>query len=267
PGLEQAAVAVGVIAGGAVRYTGSIAASSLKVAGIPVFSVGRLADNDVPHDARRHLWRGTDGATGSLVTHRGRLIGACGVGTLQEYHPLREAVTQQRRVSALRLWNYRHRGRLWPQRDEDDIAAWPADAVVCNCARVTRGALTQVIADGHDSLTAIGQCTGAATACGSCRPLVLRLLSGGKAVPAVRGAPVLAGAAALALVIALGALLGTNLPDADSATGPAAFWRDSTFKQWSGYGLVLAVLLSLVITWRKRARRATARQGDEIGRA
>src|SRR5690606_2946186 len=91
PGLEQAAVAVGVIAGGAVRYTGSIAASSLKVAGIPVFSVGRLADNDVPHDARRHLWRGADGATGSLVTHRGRLIGACGVGTLQEYHPLREA--------------------------------------------------------------------------------------------------------------------------------------------------------------------------------
>src|SRR5690606_21603373 len=100
------------------------------------------------------------------------------------------------------------------------------------------------------------------TACGSCRPLVLRLLTGGKAVPAVRGAPVLAGAAALALVIALAALLGTNLPDADSATGAAAFWRDSTFKQWSGYGLVLAVLLSLVITWRKRARRATARRGD-----
>jgi NAD(P)H-nitrite reductase large subunit len=53
PGLEQAAVAAGVIAGADVRYTGSIAATSLKVAGLPVFSVGRLADNDVPQDCRR----------------------------------------------------------------------------------------------------------------------------------------------------------------------------------------------------------------------
>lgn len=255
PGLEQTAVAAGVIAGDDVRYAGSIAATSLKVAGLPVFSVGCLADNDVPPDGRRRSSRQPGGSVTSLVTHRGRLIGACGVGTLAEYQALREAVVQRRLLNPLRLLRFPASGRLWPERADEDIAAWPASAVVCNCARVTRGALSQAIAAGCQSLEALGASTRAATACGSCRPLVLRLLASGKPVPAVRGAPLLAAAAALALVVALAALLGWNLPDPDSATAPRAFWRNATFKQVSGFFLVAAVLLSLLITWRKRARR------------
>ncbi|HUG73991.1 MAG TPA: FAD-dependent oxidoreductase [Steroidobacteraceae bacterium] len=261
PGLEQAAVVAGVIAGTGVRYTGSIAATNLKVAGLPVFSVGRLAENDIPPNSRRHAWRNGKGAVTSLVTQRGRLIGACGVGTLQEFQPLREAVEHARRVNYWRLRRYSTLGRLWPERDDEDIAAWPAEAVVCSCAAVTRGALSRAVAGGCRSLEAIGESTLAATACGSCRPLVLRLLASGKAVPAVRGAPLLAGAAVLALLVALGAVLGGNLPDPDSVQGTKlAFWRDADFKQISGYSLVAAVLLSLVITWRKRAR--SARAGD-----
>jgi nitrite reductase (NADH) large subunit len=257
PGLEQAGVAAGVIAGVDLRYTGSIAATNLKVAGLPVFSVGQLGDNEVPRDSHRHGWRSEKGAVTSLVTRRGRLIGACGVGTLKEFQTLREAVGQQRRVGALRLWRYRRLGRLWPERDEDDIAAWPEEAVVCSCAGVTRGALSRAIAGGCRSIDAVGEGTRAATACGSCRPLVLRLLASGKPVPPVRGARLLAGAAVVALVVALGALLGWNLPDPDSVQGTQpAFWRDATFKQFSGYGLVTAVLLSLAITWRKRMHKA-----------
>ncbi len=257
PGLEQAAVAAGVIAGADVRYAGSIAATCLKVAGLPVFSVGCLAENDVPPDSRRHGARLPGGKVTSLVTHRGRLIGACGVGALAEYQALREAVVQQRRINPLRLLRFPASARLWPDREDEDIAAWPANAVVCNCAGVTRGALSQAIAGGCQSLEALGACTRAATACGSCRPLVLRLLAGGKPVPAVRGAPLLAGAAALALVVALGAIPGWNFPDPDSvADSGVALWRDATFKQVSGFALVATVLLSLLITWRKRARRA-----------
>lgn len=261
PGLEQASVAAGVIAGQNLRYTGSIAATSLKVAGIQVFSVGRLADNDVPEGSRRHVWLGTEGHVTSLVTHRGRLVGACGVGTLQEYQALREAVGTTRRVGLWRLHRHRRLGRLWPGRDDNDIAAWPAEAVVCNCAGVTRGALGRAISQGCKSMQAIGESTRAATACGSCRPLVQQLLESGKPVPAVRGAKVLAGAALVALIVALLALIGINLPDPDSVQGGMpAFWRDADFKQLTGYSLVAAVLLSLAITWRKRARRG--RVGD-----
>lgn len=257
PGLEQAAVAAGVVAGRDLRYTGSIAATSLKVAGIQVFSVGQLADNDVPDGSRRHVWHGDPGRVTSLVTRRGRLVGACGVGTLQEFQALREAVTTSRRVGPWRLLRHRRHGRLWPERDDDDITAWPAEAVVCNCAGVTRGALGRAIAQGCSTLQAIGERTRAATACGSCRPLVQQLLlDRGSPVPAVRGARVLAGAAALALLVALLALTGINLPDPDSVqAGMPAFWRDAGFKQLTGYSLVAAVLLSLGITWRKRARR------------
>lgn len=168
---------------------------------------------------------------------------------------------QQRRVSPWQLWNFRRRGRLWPHRDENDIAAWPAEAVVCQCAQVTRGALGHAIAQGCASLDAIGQATRAATACGSCRPLVMQLLARGTPVPPVRGARVLAGGAALALLVAAAALQGWNLPDPRSvAEGSAAFWREADFKQLSGYALIAAVLLSLALTWRKRARRQ--RSGD-----
>jgi nitrite reductase (NADH) large subunit len=255
PGLEQAAVAAGVIAGEDLRYTGSIAATNLKVAGLTVFSVGQIGDNDVPHDSRRHGWRDAAGAATHLVTRRGRLIGACGVGTLQEFHTLREAVAGCRRIGAWRLWRYPALGRLWPGREDEDVASWPAEAVVCNCATVSRGTLSRAIAGGCRSLDSIGTSTRAATACGSCRPLVLRLLASGKPVPAVHGAPLLAGAAVLAVFIAVTVLLGGNLPDRDSVAGASMnFWRDSGFKQWSGYSLVAALLLSLVITWRKRLR-------------
>ncbi len=260
PGLEQAAVAAGVIAGEALRYTGSIAATSLKVAGLPVFSVGRLAENDVPDDCRRDTRDDGRGAVISLVTHRGRLIGACGVGTLNDFQPLREAVARHHAVGAWRLRRFRRDGRLWPGRTDDDIAGWPAEAVVCNCADVTRGALSRAIAGGCGSLESIGESTRATTACGSCRPLVLRLLASGKPVPAVRGAPFLAGAPVLALCVALAALFGGNLQDPLSASAAPAFWRDPAFKQLTGYGLVSAVVLSLVITWRKRA--GAARRGD-----
>lgn len=257
PGLEQAAVAAGVIAGVDVRYAGSIAATSLKVAGLPVFSVGSLADNDVPQDCRRHCSRQAGGKVISLVTRRGRLIGACGVGTRADFQALREAVVQQRRISPLRLLRFPATGRLWPDRGDENIAAWPANAVVCNCAGVTRGALSEAIAGGCQTLESLGSSTRATTACGSCRPMVLRLLASGKPVPAVRGAPLLAGAAGLALLVASSALLGWNLPDPDSVTASqTAFWRDATFKQLSGFTLVAAVLLSLLITWRKRVRRA-----------
>lgn len=262
PGLEQAAVVAGVIAGLDLHYTGSIAATSLKVAGLPVFSTGVLAENDLPRDCRLHNWRGEGTVTG-LVTRRGRLIGACGVGTMQEFPALREAVERQRFIAPWRLWRYRRDGRLWPGRDEQDIAAWPTDAVVCNCAGLTRGALGNAIAAGCHSLESLGQATRAATACGSCRPLVLRLLAGGAAVPAVRGATLLYGAATLAVLAAFAALSAWNLPDPLSVAQPGpvpAFWRDFTFKQASGYALVALVLLSLAISLRKRWRAAA--RGD-----
>jgi nitrite reductase (NADH) large subunit len=257
PGLEQAAVAAGVIAGARVRYTGSIAATKLKVAGLQVFSAGHMAQNDVPADSRRRVWTGEDGVVTSLVTSHGRLLGACGVGTTQQYQALREAVEQQRRIAPWLLWRHRRTGRLWRDRDDDDVARWPAETVICNCAAVSRGALSRAISGGCGTVESVGQSTGAATACGSCRPLVLRLLSGSASVPAVRGAPALIFCATLAALIALVALTGWNLQDPVSVA-PAgelpAFWRDFDFKQISGYALVTMVLCSLAITWRKRVR-------------
>ncbi|MGH6663166.1 MAG: NAD(P)/FAD-dependent oxidoreductase, partial [Rhodospirillales bacterium] len=46
PGLEQAAVAAHAILGGESQYGGSIAATRLKVVGIPVFNIGAVAESE-----------------------------------------------------------------------------------------------------------------------------------------------------------------------------------------------------------------------------
>nr|WP_308204566.1 nitrite reductase large subunit NirB [Frankia sp. R82] len=68
------------------------------------------------------------------------------------------------------------------------VAALPADAMVCSCHAVTRGAIDTAIADsGLTSVADVKGCTKAGTGCGSCVPMLAALLaeSGVAANPAL----------------------------------------------------------------------------------
>jgi nitrite reductase (NADH) large subunit len=261
PGLEQAAVAAHVVAGGQAAYTGTHAATRLKVMSCPVFSIGDTGNEGLTNMGRAVVY--SDPAKGiyrKLVVTRGRLTGAIAVGELEELSRIQEAVTARRRVFPWHLFRFTRRGRLWEEKETQSVLNWPAEATVCNCTGVTRGALGRALAEGCATAAALSERTGASTVCGSCRPLLIELAGSAAAADPVRGWKVLLGASSVALkTVALLALI-LLVPYAATVQVPWQWdmlWRENFWKQVSGYSVLALTVLLLVMSLRKRIKRFT----------
>lgn len=259
PGLEQAGVAAHVALGGEARYEGSLAAASLKVIDQQVFSVGRIGDDVDRLSERERCYR--DDASGvyrKLVTRRGRLVGAIALGSNPELNRLREAVAAQRRLSLLQRWRFGRSGRLWRDEASQQVAAWPAAALVCNCMGVSRGRLGECMDGGACSVDELKRRTGASSVCGSCLPLLEALVGeaeSGRTAAKTRRGLLLLSLLGLLLALALASLPPWPLRDSvQSGFTPDLLWTDGLVKQVSGFSLLGLGLLGLVISLRKRVR-------------
>jgi len=247
PGFEQAAVAASNIAGIRAEYAGSTVASRLKVVGCPVFSLGEVNDSARSFDV--HVFR-APGVYRRLNVHRGRVIGAVAVGEFASASRIRNIALDGRRVWPWQLARFAQRGTLW-SADGANVAEWAADAIVCTCRRVTRGALDAALEAGAVGVAGLAERTGASTVCGSCRPLITDLIGASGRPPLPR---MLLGASVLAAV-ACAVALAARIPYVASMQGPRwdVLWTDPLLKQVTGFSLLgLALLLSLVSV-RKRA--------------
>lgn len=259
PGLEQAAVAAHVLSGGMVQYTGSSAATRLKVLNYPVFSMGEVGAEQLPDFARETVYAvPSKKIHRKVVLRRGRIVGALAMGDWDAIPRLQEAITKQRRIWPWQLWHFRRHGELWSQETAQQVQDWPANTVVCNCTGVTRGQLSAAIAGGCGSVSALSSCTNASSVCGSCKPLLMELLGSETPREAVPAAHKLFGFALAAAVLALVFLLLPGLPFAHSVSVPLhwdSWWRDSFAKQVSGYSLLALALALGVLGLRKRIKR------------
>jgi nitrite reductase (NADH) large subunit len=261
PGLEQAAVLAHCLLGGSsgvsLRYTGSVAATRLKVLDLPVFSIGAVGDA-VPDLARITTYSDPDGDTYRSVVHRqGRLIGAIAVGSWDELNRAQEAVAARRRVWPWQRLQLSRRGTLWPRTKATAVAEWPDAAVVCNCTGVTCGQLRGALARGNTSVVQLAACTGASTVCGSCKPQLEALAgSAGPAEP-VGGARWLWATGIVAAVLATLLLVAPGLPypsSWDLRWRWDALWRNGLYKQLSGFTLLGLMALLALLSLRKRVR-------------
>lgn len=259
PGLEQAAVAVHSVSGGHAHYEGSMVATRLKVLDLPVFSMGDLGLSEGAPETRSHVHRGGAEATHRRISlQRGRLVGALAVGACPEMSRLQEAVRARRRLMPWQLWRFRRTGSLWPAQEATSVVHWPATAIVCNCNAVTRDDLGKAIQAGCKSVADLAACTRASTVCGSCKPLLAELVGHSGPAEPVRGWKVLAAVAALAFLFAAAVLLLPGLPYAASVQDGFrldVLWRDSLYKQVSGFSVLGLSLLGLVLSLRKRLAR------------
>lgn len=256
PGLEQAAVAAHSIAGGTSHYSGSHTTTRLKVVGVSVFSAGRTGERDVTSQLRTVSWRSYDSSRyRKLLLQRNRLVGAIAYGDWEETGRLQESVQRARRVWPWQLRRFQRYGRLWPDQDAANVNDWPAGAVVCQCTNTTRGTLSVALQAGHGTVEALSAETGAASVCGSCKPLLAEL-AGGQPLAAESGSRTLTWTAAVSLLAALAMLLAPGIPFAPSVQVDLRWdllWRDGLFKQVSGFSLLgLGVLVSF-ISLRKRS--------------
>lgn len=263
PGYEQAAVLAEQLSGGKARYSGSTTTTQLKVLNYPVFSMGetnnlRPADGEyIYRDPHQKIYR-------KLILNRGRLQGAIAVGDWPARHRVQEAVEKKRFIWPWQYARFVAKGELWP-KEEENIASWPANAVVCNCMRVTRGILSKAMKQGNTTPDALCQATGASSVCGSCRPLLNELTQSKQPQTAIKGARALWTATWLSLIIALIFYFLPAMPYERSVQSSFAYdmlWRDSLYKQISGFTLLGLSIVILLLSARKRIRLKPFTYGD-----
>ena len=252
PGYEQAAVVAHVLSGKSADYQGSLAAASLKVIDTPVSSVGEV---ETEWSRRELTWRDKkSGMIRKVMLDGNRLDAAMGVGEWDEFSRIREGVRTRRRIRPWRALRFILIGTLWSAEDEGAIADWPASAVVCNCKAVSRGELTRVVDHGCSDVDCLASETGASTVCGSCKPLLAKLL-GAVSIEPVRAFRVLTAAAFIAALATLVWYSPVVIPYTDTVQTSLRvdeLWRNGLIKQISGFTLLgLSVLLGLV-SLRKR---------------
>lgn len=258
PGLEHAAVAAHAIQGGKSRYAGSTITTRLKILDLPVFSMGPVGQEDMPDLARSEVYR-TTSVYRKLVIWRGRLIGAIVIGDCPELSRLQEAIIHRRNVWPWQKWRFRDTGLLWPEEELGNVQAWPAAATVCNCTGVTCGTLRTAVAEGCATVETLAARTGASTVCGSCRPLLAELVGAPAANTPARGWTVLLGSSAIAVAAALlmAALVMPYVPSVQVTWQWDVLWRESLWKQVSGFSVLGLTAVLLLMSLRKRIARFT----------
>jgi len=255
PGFEQAAVAAHSLSGRAAEYSGSVTATRLKVAGCPVLSVGAVETGWprrplVYRERRKGLLR-------KVLLDGNRLDAAMAVGRWDEFSRVQEGVRMRRRIRPWHALRFRLTGTLWSAEGEGGVAGWPATAIVCNCKGVSRGELTRAVDQGCADVRCLASHTGAASVCGSCKPLLGQLLGAAEVSPVV-AARALTAMALIAAVTTLLWLLPFSLPYADTVQAVPrldVLWRNGLFKQISGFTLLGLSMLLALVSLRKRVRR------------
>ncbi|WP_432850023.1 nitrite reductase large subunit NirB [Amycolatopsis sp. CA-161197] len=173
PGYAMAEVVAARLTGGAASFPEPDTATKLKLMGVDVASFGdahaategalEVAVNDAVTGTYKKL----------VVTDDGRtLLGGVLVGDAAEYHTLRALVGRPLPAEPGALLAPAGGGAAV------GVEALPDEAQICSCNGVSKGALTRAIhEDGCDSVGKLKACTRAGTSCGSCVPMLGKLLN------------------------------------------------------------------------------------------
>jgi nitrite reductase (NADH) large subunit len=169
PGNATAEVVADRLLGGTAEFPGADLSTKLKLLGVDVASFGdahatsKGALEVVLNDA-------TKGTYAKLVVSddASTLLGGILVGDATAYGTLRPLVG--------RLLPGDPASLISPAGAEVGVGALGDDAQICSCNAVSKGAICAAITDGACDVPAIKGATAAGTSCGSCIPMLKRLL-------------------------------------------------------------------------------------------
>jgi nitrite reductase (NADH) large subunit len=182
PGYDMARVAATAIVSTATgptvpKFSGADMSTKLKLLGVDVASIGD-AHAASPGagvysfiDERREVYK-------KLVVNEDgtRLLGAVLVGDTSDYGSWLQTM-----LNGLPLPE-RPEDLIFPPREgtghtaASGLAALPAEAQICSCNNVSKGAICSAVESGCTTIGAIKKATRAATSCGGCAPLVTQVL-------------------------------------------------------------------------------------------
>ncbi|MEA2080241.1 MAG: FAD-dependent oxidoreductase, partial [Pseudomonadota bacterium] len=262
PGFEQAAVLADRLTGGNSQYVGSISETQLKVMSQAVFSTGQNGvDEQSGSSVREYVFSNKEAGLYRKVRVFGnRIIGAIAVGEWHESALISEAIQEKRKVWSWHLLRFKSTGNIWGSADDVDVSTWPASATVCNCTGLTRGRLTNVLNNGCENVACLTKMTRAGSVCGTCKPLLAELLGESVNIEPVRAWRGLLSLSALTLTLVVLFFFIWRAPYASSVQHEIRWdmlWRDSLFKQVSGFTILGLIVFGLVVSLRKRVTKFT----------
>ena len=173
PGYSMAEVVVDAMLGGPGSFAGADMSTKLKLMGVDVASFGdpfgtsesplELVYSDAVAGVYKKLVISEDGT---------RLLGGILVGDASAYGMLRPMV-----ASGIMLPDNPEELILPTARGATEVGL-PAEAQVCSCNDVTRGQIEDAVsADGTcDGPACVTKCTKAGSTCGSCKPVVKKII-------------------------------------------------------------------------------------------
>ncbi|HVW24412.1 MAG TPA: FAD-dependent oxidoreductase [Polyangiaceae bacterium] len=177
PVWEQAVILADVLSGTKPqsRYRGSKLYTRLKVAGVQVASMGSLEPELETDQVFQIIEERRNAYRKLIVREGGQLVGAMLVGNADAAGAL------------VQLFD---RGDPLPQDPLEVLCqlrgvAGSVERLVCNCHKVSEGALKEAIASGAESVDAIGRATKAGTGCGSCKTELAQLITTLKKSPSL----------------------------------------------------------------------------------
>jgi nitrite reductase (NADH) large subunit len=167
------------LAGAEGAYRGSALSTRLKVSGVDVFSAGRFGGGEgcediIFRDAGRGVYK-------RVVLEAGKVAGAVLFGEAADgawYFDLMRSGTDVSDIRETLIFGQAITEGLRGLDPSAAVAAMPDEAEVCGCNGVCKGAITGAITSGGlATLEAVRATTKASASCGSCTPLVEKLLA------------------------------------------------------------------------------------------
>lgn len=170
PGYTMAEVVADRLLGGAAEFPGADMSTKLKLMGVDVASFGD-AHAATPGALEVVLNNAVSQTYAKLVVSDdvSTLLGGVLVGDATAYSTLRPMVGRPLPADPASL--------ISPAGAEIGVGALPDDAQICSCNAVSKKGICGAIADGAHDVPAIKCATAAGTSCGSCIPMLKRLLS------------------------------------------------------------------------------------------
>ncbi|ASI94949.1 nitrite reductase large subunit NirB [Vibrio rotiferianus] len=177
PGYKMATVAVDHIVGNDSKFEGADMSAKLKLLGVKVGSIGD-ANGRTP-GCKSYVYQNEEQEVYKRLIvseDNKKLLGAVMVGDTSDYGDLLQLMLNEidlpEHPDALIL--PAHAGAEKPTLGAD---ALPDSAVICSCFDVTKGKISEAVAQGHHTIGDIKAVTGAGTGCGGCIPLVTSVLN------------------------------------------------------------------------------------------
>lgn len=152
-------------------YEGSITGTQLKVAGVDLFSAGRIIDD---HSTKSiMIYNEYEGIYKRVLTRNNVIVGIVLYGDTKDSTRLFRMLMKKEDISGISIFQTESGADA-----TDDIAEMPNDELVCGCNGVTKGAIVDAIkTQGLTTLDQVSHCTNAGRSCGRCKPMVSSILA------------------------------------------------------------------------------------------